>query len=340
MPTERVRDRVPHDNDERGDDPVDDRIDERRIEERPWVIVNPKAGGGISQKKWARLVGAVSAGLGDIRVRFTEGPGHATALAHEIAMQGGQLIVAFGGDGTASEVAAGLLSASGAGAPPSQMGLIPRGTGGDFRRTLELPTDVAQAAEHIRNSRAHRIDVGHVRFISHEGALSSRIFINVASFGFSSDVAARANLSGKALGAKAAFLGATVRTLIAYENSEVMLELDGAAPIRRTLLLAALGNGRYFGGGMKICPDAKLDSGELSLVTVGDLGKMKVLASLPRLFAGTHLTIENVHGSQVRRLKASPVEPDQVIAIELDGETPGRLPATFEVLPRALLVRF
>src|SRR5450432_990084 len=193
MPTERVQDRVPNRDDERGDDPIiDDRIDER-----PWVIVNPKAGGGISQKKWARLVGAVSAGLGEIRVRFTEGTGHATALAHEIAMQGGQLIVAFGGDGTASEVAAGLLSASEAGAPPSQMGLIPRGTGGDFRRNIDLPTDVAQAAEHIRNSRAHRIDVGHVQFVSHQGELTRRIFINVASFGFSSDVAARANLSGK-----------------------------------------------------------------------------------------------------------------------------------------------
>jgi YegS/Rv2252/BmrU family lipid kinase len=310
------------------------------VDGRPWVIVNPKAGGGISQKKWARMVGAVSAGLGEINVRFTDARGHATEIAREIAMRGNQLVVALGGDGTISEVAAGLLAAREAGAPPSELGIIPRGTGGDFRRSLELTTDIAQAAEHIRKCAAHAIDAGRVVFTAADGAPGNATFVNVASFGFSSAVAARANQSSKALGAKAAFLGATVRTLMSHENAEVFLELDGAAPIRRTLMLAAVGNGRYFGGGMKICPDAKLDDGLLSLVTVGDLGKMQVLASMPRLFAGTHLGIEDVRGATVRKLRASPVDPTEVIPVELDGETPGRLPATFEVLPRALLVRF
>ncbi|MES1171921.1 MAG: diacylglycerol kinase family protein [Bacteroidota bacterium] len=305
-----------------------------------WVIVNPTAGGGISQKKWARLVGAVSSGLGELRVRFTDAPGHATEIAREAAAAGESLVVAFGGDGTISETAAGLLRAREAGAGPTELGIIPRGTGGDFRRTLDLPTDVALAAQHIRDRPGQLIDAGRATYTVRGGGTATGTFVNVASFGFSSDVAARANNSSKALGAKAAFLGSLVKTLVGYQNAEVMLEVDGAPAVRRTLMMAAVGNGRYFGGGMKICPDAKLDSGELYFVTVGDLGKTKVLVSMPKLFAGTHLSIDDVYGSPLRRLRATPANANQIIPIELDGETPGYLPATFEVIPAALRVRF
>jgi diacylglycerol kinase (ATP) len=318
------------------------------------VIVNPRAGGGVSERRWARFVGAVSSGLGEVDVCFTEARGHARELARDAALAGRALVVAFGGDGTISEVAGGLLSttvgppAAGAttattatvGAPLCALGIIPRGTGGDFRRTLELPHDIAQAAARIRESPPRIVDVGRVSFTTPEGVLESRTFVNVASFGFSSNVAERANHASKAFGAKAAFLGATLRTLASYDNNEVFLEIDGGPPVRRTLMLAAVGNGRYFGGGMKICPDARLDSGALSLVLVGDLGKMEVVANLHRLFAGTHLTLDDVRGLSIQRLSARPVAPDQLIPVELDGETPGHLPATFEILPRALRIRF
>jgi YegS/Rv2252/BmrU family lipid kinase len=314
------------------------------------VIVNPKAGGGVSERRWARFVGAVTSGLGEVDVRFTEARGHARELARDAGRAGRQLVVAFGGDGTISEVAGGLIAAAGetagagsgqgGAAPACELGIIPRGTGGDFRRTLDLPHDVAKAAARIRAATARLVDVGRVTYTTPDGALESRIFVNVASFGFSSNVAERANHASKALGAKAAFLGATLKALLSYENNEVLLEIDGEAPVRRTLMLAAVGKGRYFGGGMKICPDARLDSGELSLVLVGDLSKLEVVGNLHRLFAGTHLTLEDVRSRAIHRLAARPVEPDHLIPVELDGETPGHLPATFEVLPLALRIRF
>lgn len=318
------------------------------------VIVNPRAGGGVSERRWARFVGAVTSGLGAVDVRFTEARGHARELARDAARAGRTLVVAFGGDGTISEVAGGLLAAAAEAMPAAEttpdpgaaprptcaLGIIPRGTGGDFRRTLDLPHDVAKAAARIRESPARLVDVGRVTYTRPEGGLESRIFVNVASFGFSSNVAERANLSSKALGAKAAFLGATLQALVSYENNEVFLEIDGEPPIRRTLMLAAVGKGRFFGGGMKICPDACLDSGQLSLVLVGDLSKLEVVGNLHRLFAGTHLTLADVQGRTIHRLAARPVAPDQIIPVELDGETPGRLPATFEILPLALGIRF
>jgi diacylglycerol kinase (ATP) len=314
---------------------------QQRTDDRPWVIVNPKAGGGVSQKRWARMAGALSDGLGEFEVRFTDAPGHATELAREAATTGRRLVVAFGGDGTISEVAAGLLSARESGTGETELGIIPRGTGGDFRRTIDLPTDIARAAKHLMTSPPRLIDAGRAFFAAAGGGTAARYFINVASVGFSSSTAARANNSSKSFGAKAAFVGAAIKTLLSYENTDVMLEIDGAPPVRRKLMLAAIGNGRYFGGGMKICPDAKLDSGHLSLTTVGDLGKMNVLANLSRrLFAGTHLTMDDVHARDVHSVRISPAEPTQLIPIEMDGETPGHLPATFEVIPRALHVRF
>jgi diacylglycerol kinase family enzyme len=105
------------------------------------------------------------------------------------------------------------------------------------------------------------------------------------------------------------------------------------------VLLAAVGNGRFFGGGMKICPGAQLDSGLLNVVLVGDFTRAEVLANVSRLFDGSHLELEEVTAAAARELHAAPVDAGAEIPLELDGETPGRLPATFEVVPAALRLR-
>ena len=306
--------------------------------QRPLVIVNPRAGGGLNEARWAKLVGPLTAGLGPFDAAFTTAGGHAVLLAHEAAVAGRRLIVALGGDGTISEAANGILAA-GAGAT-TELGIIPRGTGGDFRRMLQLSQTLAEAARHVREKPAHAIDVGRVTFTAHDGSPALRYFVNVASFGFSSAVASKANASSKRLGGKLAFLGATLRTLATYDNSDVWLGIDGAPQQRRRVLMAAVGNGRFFGGGMKICPSATLDSGRLDLVVVGDLGRMEVLAKVGRIYGGSHLTLNDVRNDSIMRLQATPVEASAMIPLELDGETPGRLPALFEVVPGALRVRF
>jgi diacylglycerol kinase (ATP) len=144
----------------------------------------------------------------------------------------------------------------------------------------------------------------------------------------------------KRLGGKLAFLSATVRTLATYDNTDIWLAVDGGERTRRRVRMAAVGNGRFFGGGMKICPQAKLDNGSLDLVVVGDMSRLDVLVNVRKLYDGTHLSLEDVSNSTLRKLEATPVEADALVPIELDGETPGRLPATFQVVPGALRVRF
>jgi YegS/Rv2252/BmrU family lipid kinase len=301
------------------------------------VIVNPRSGGGLSERRWARLRGRITDGLGEFDSAFTAAPRDATEIAAGEAAAGRRLLIALGGDGTISEIADGILRA-GAGASV-ELGLIPRGTGGDFRRTLDLPSDPELAARRIKEGRVQVIDAGRARYVAHDGTEAVRHFVNVASFGFSSAVATRANASSKRFGGKLAFLAATVRAIVTYDNTDLWLTVDQGERQRRRVLLAAVGNGRFFGGGMKICPGAELDSGALDVVVVGDFSRGEVLARVSRLYDGTHLELEDVTSARARTLAADLVEPEAIVPIELDGETPGRLPASFEVLPGALRVR-
>jgi len=303
--------------------------------EKPVVIVNPRSGGGISEKRWASVVSAIADGMGIFDTRFTEAPGHARTLAHEEASQGRKLVVALGGDGTISEVADGLVAAG----RDTEMGVIPRGTGGDFRRSLGIENELLSAAEHLRKSKARPVDVGRVSFVTHDGRESARHFLNVTSVGFSSVVARRANQGSKRLGGRLSFLSAVVNSLVTYDNAEVNISVDGGEPRRMTLLLAAVGNGRYFGGGMKICPEALLDDGSFDLVTVGDLGRLEVLAKLHRIYSGNHLSMKEVRSVRCRQVHITPADSKSEIPLEIDGETPGRLPARFEMLPGALRLR-
>jgi diacylglycerol kinase (ATP) len=303
---------------------------------RPVVIVNPRSGGGLAPRQWARLVPRLTEGLGPFDSLFTERSGHARELAQQEAQSGRDLVIAVGGDGTISEVAGGLID----GGNRAALGIIPRGTGGDFCRALELSHDPGEAARRIGAGTVRSIDAGRVTFVADAGGQESRWFVNVASFGFSSLVAARANRSSKRLGARAAFLGAIVNTVVSYDHADVWLSVDGGARKRMTILLAAIGNGRFFGGGMKVCPLAAFDDGALDLVVLGDIGLpgffMKIM---PRAYSGTHLSLADVQSARVRTVEVWPADPAAVIPVEMDGETPGRLPARFEIVPGALRLR-
>ena len=141
-------------------------------------------------------------------------------------------------------------------------------------------------------------------------------------------------------GAKIGVLGATLKALMSYDNADVFVTIDGGGRQRRTILLGAVGLGRFFGGGMKICPEALLDDGAFDVVLVGDLGRIEILTKINRLYAGSHLAMPEVSSARGRLVRVDPADATADIPIELDGETPGRLPAKFELLPAALKLRF
>jgi len=303
-------------------------------QELPLIIVNPAAGGGSAGRDWPHLAATVRTHLGAYACAFTEAPSDAARIAYEEAGRGRRLIIAFGGDGTISEVASGILR-SGA---PAELGVLPHGTGADFLRTLAIPRRCADAARLLRNGFSHSMDVGRITYSRADGTTDSRYFVNSASFGMSGEVAERANRSSKRLGGRLSFATATLRTALSYEHPEVSLTLNGNGPRRVRITSVSVCNGRYFGGGMKIAPQASLVDGLLDVILIEKLSLFRVMTQAPRLYRGTHLALAEVRHALARRVDASPPAGAR-IALEIDGETPGHLPAQFEVCPKALRVR-
>ena len=307
----------------------------------PLIIVNPASAGGATGDAWPGVASAVRRHFGAFEVAFTRRGGEAVEIAEREARAGRRFIIACGGDGTVNEVVNGILLAD-AGA---ELGVLPSGTGGDFRRTLDVPVRTADAARRLREGETRVMDAGRVRFVNERGEEESRFFVNVASFGMGGDVINRVKTrsglpagAARLLGGKASFAAAALQAALTFEKPSVRVSLDGGEQSQMTVANFCVANARYFGGGMKIAPNAKVDDGRFDVVAVGDVSALTVLANSYRLYLGTHLGMQEVRHAHARRVRAESATTE-VVKLELDGELVGRLPAEFEILPGALRVR-
>lgn len=310
----------------------------------PLVIVNPASAGGATGSAWPRVASDLRTHFGAFNCAFTERAGDARLFAEREAGQGRDLIIACGGDGTISEVANGILE-SGA---DVELGVLPSGTGGDFKRTLKIPSRAPDAAAALRSGRSVRMDVGRVAFQDRAGKPAHRFFLNVASCGMGGEVIRRVeeNSSGwlnaatrRAGGGQLSYALASLQTTVAFDKPALRIQLDDQPEFRLVVANLCVANARYFGGGMKIAPEAKLNDGLLDVVAVGDLGALEILTNVYKLYLGTHLGMQKVQHTLARKVRVRAVEADEQVLIEIDGELPGTLPATFEILPRRLRVR-
>lgn len=310
----------------------------------PLVIINPASAVGATRDGWPKIASDLRTHFGAFDCVFTKRPGEGTELAAEAARKGAKLIIACGGDGTISEVANGILVSG----KDAELGIIPSGTGGDFRRTLELPTRASDAAEILRRGRTQTIDVGRVTFIDHNGTQATSYFLGVASFGMSAEVVERAKEGGpewlpakapRWLRGRVSFGVSMLKTAMQSPATSVVVQLDDQPERHLTVANLCIANARYFGGGMKIAPEAKLNDGKFDVISIGDLGALGILTNAPRIYLGSHLSMKQVGHALARKVMARPAAKEAQVNIEVDGELLGRLPATFQVLAKALRVR-
>jgi len=311
----------------------------------PLVIVNPASADGATENNWPKMASDLRTHFGAFSVAFTQASGDGRRLASENAKRGTKLIIACGGDGTISEVANGIIESK----EDCELAVLPSGTGGDFRRTLGLSTNVATAARALRDARSKMIDVGRTLFVNDAGQRETRFFVNVASFGMSTAVLDRTSsgeskkwipaFAPRKLGNKISYAAATVQTTLQSEPTEIYLQIDDQDERRLRIAELAVANARYYGGAMKIAPDAKFDDGFFDIVTIGDASAFRILLNAPRLYFGAHLRMDEVTHALAKQVNARPVKKDEVVRVELDGEVVGRLPATFEVVSRSLRLR-
>ena len=284
---------------------------------RHLVLVNPSAGGGRVHD----LLPQVEGSLRDLGVYYrlvlTRSLEHGCEEARRAAGKG-EVPVVMSGDDLVGQVG-GVLAG---GEVP--MGVIPGGRGNDFARVVGIPTGVREAVELLAAGRTRAVDVGEV---------NGRRFLCIASCGFDSDANRIAN-EARFVRGNLVYAYAALRALAAWRPARFQLVLDGQR-LEYTGYSVAAANSKAYGGGMFLAPDAELDDGRLDVVCVGEVGKLRYLANLPKVFKGRHVDSEEV---TVRRAAEVEINADRPFAVYADGDHLADLPATIRVLPQALNV--
>jgi diacylglycerol kinase (ATP) len=298
---------------------------------RAVFLVNPASANGSTGKRWPEMARrAATAGLeGD--VLFSERAGHLGELARNAALAGAELLVVVGGDGSVNEVVHGLVGLE----HPPELAILPRGTGWDFVRTFGIPRATEAAVRVALEGAVQTIDLGRVSYKAWDGHEAYGVFANVASAGMSGAIAQRANGMTKALGGKASYLLATFAIFKGWSAVETRIAVDGETRSGR-MFDVVVANGRFFGGGMKMCPEAEPDDGLFDVVTIGDVTKWDLVLTMPKIYRGTHLPHPKAEGLRGRVVT---IETEEPVPVQLDGEQPGTTPCRFEVLPGALRLR-
>jgi YegS/Rv2252/BmrU family lipid kinase len=304
---------------------------------KPFLIVNPASASGRTGRHFDGIARAVRAAVGDFECAFTKARGDGARLAREALASGGELLVAVGGDGTASEVIDGMTGANGHGRG-ALFGFIPRGTGGDLRRTIGLAGDVDAAARALASRNEAVLDLGRIELAGPDGTRRVRHFANVAGCGVSGVVSRSVNDGLHLPSGKLSFMLASARALLTWSDRRVRWRVDEGPWNDERVTALSVCNGRYFGGGMMVAPEARMDDGLFDVVVWKGLGLGDFVVKRPMLYDGTHVRLPNT-----RVLRARTVEIEagagEDVPLDVDGEAPGTLPARFELIPRALRFR-
>lgn len=286
---------------------------------RTLFIVNARAGGGNGRRVWERVAPRVA------RNRLCDAvipASHAETrkVAAEAVRAGIDRVIAVGGDGTLATVAAELAFTD------TTLGAVPAGTGNDFCRNTGIPLDPTAALEVALGAGTQMIDMGR--------AAGGRCFLNVAGIGFDAEVAVTAHAFPAGLRGTLPYLLGALWTMAWYRPADLTVTVD-AQKFAGPATMVAIANGRYYGGGMQIAPQAHQGDGKLDVCIVGGLGRLELLTLLRRVYSGAHVRHPKV---LMLRGEAVHVEARGGTRAHLDGEPLDRDALTFQIEPGALSV--
>jgi diacylglycerol kinase (ATP) len=298
------------------------------------IIVNPASANGRTGRRWERTADILRRLLPPFEAVLTTAPRQAGDLACRAAEQGVEIIGVHGGDGTINEVINGLLLPPALAAPV--LALLPSGTGADLVRSLGLSRSLPRAARQAAGGRPRPVDVCLAEFSDLRGEPCRRYFINVADIGFGGEVVRYVNGHSKRFGGRISFLIGLLAALLRYPNKTFRVSLDEGPPFEVRASSIVIANGRYFGGGMRVAPLARVDDGLLEVIVVGDVSRSEVLANIPRLYRGTLADHPKVQTFQAEEVL---LESGEDVLIDMDGELVGRLPVRFQTSRGKIRIR-
>lgn len=294
------------------------------------LIINPHAGLGRAWR-WGSDLRPLVDEFGGADWSGTVYPGHAVDLAHQAALEGYEILISIGGDGTTHEVVNGLMQA-----PPDKrpkLGIIPVGTGNDFAHNVGLPSEPVLAMRRIFEGEPHKIDLGVLR--DEHGR--EEYWDNALGVGFDATVTVRSRKI-PVLHGFFVYLVAVLQTIILNNDAPVMeIQADTAHWQEKTMMIV-LGNGAREGGGFFVAPQAVPDDGIFDYVSVCQVSRLMMLRLLPEVMRGTHGRFRQVRMGTFKELS---LVSDRPLIIHVDGEIYAGFGTdvrqiTTEILPNAL----
>jgi len=271
--------------------------------DRILFIINPVAGGGKA-KKLLPVIDKYMVKTGKIYdIVLTSRPKEATIISKQAIEKGYTTIVAVGGDGTINEVAIGILE-SGKGT----LGIIPSGTGNDLARTLNIPFDPIEAMDIIIKGNKKQIDIGFV---------NNNPFLNIASIGLDSEVVKNTEKIKIRIRSRIAYVIGVLSTLFNFKDKRVQLEIDDVS-MDKNIFLIAVGNGKYYGGGLKILPMAIAEDGYFHVCVINKASKIKLLFLFPSIFKGKHIKFRK--DVEIFKAKKIKIVTEDKTYLNIDGE--------------------
>lgn len=300
------------------------------------AIINPNSSGGATGRNWQDLETEVRKNIGSFSFEFTDMPGSATKLTAAAIKENVHSIIVVGGDGTVSEAVNGYFSDKGK--KKSTLSILNLGTGGDFCRTLGIPSDIHLALENFKKNRLTKVDVGHLEYKTKNGDAGERYFVNVAGCGMAGEVVEAVNKSAKRFGAFSYYLAATGK-LLKYKNKKIRISMNGGPFQSHSIVTLAICNGQFFGGGMQIAPNSEITDGLFHITVLEDWSMAQKILLSRHLYNGGIYNCAGVKTYTCNKIVVEPEDPRDVILIDSDGDCPGILPMKAEVIPQAIHFR-
>ncbi|MCR1899261.1 diacylglycerol kinase family lipid kinase [Irregularibacter muris] len=284
-----------------------------------YFIVNPIAGKGKGKEFMEQAIHFMRDRNVQWEIAYTQYPGHAIELASQVDDNLYSKVVSVGGDGTIYEIINGLKDKS------ISLGIIPAGTGNDLARSVHIPLDKQEALRVIFDGNEKQMDIGN---------MEEHRFVNVAGVGLDVEVLRCTEFFKKFVKGSIAYVLGLLKALFTFKAIELNISIDGVMH-HEEVMLCAIANGQYYGGGMKIAPTADVGDGYFDIYLITKLSKLKLLFLFPRVFKGSHIDLPWV---KTFRGKKVTITSKEEIWVNADGEISKKHSPTFEIIEKGLKV--
>jgi len=300
-------------------------------------IINPTAARGRASRAWSKAQLELRKRGVNFTEHLTSQSGEACEVTRRALLAGDGCVIAVGGDGTLNEIVNGYFDKNDRPInPQAAIGLLPCGTGSDFRRSVGLMNRKI-ALQAIVAGQSRLIDLVKIELIGQGGQALSRYAVNVISFGLGGEVVKMVNSWRNTwprwIGGHTRFVLAALKALKAYRNHRIWISFDESHETEICSNFLVVANGRFAGGGMKFAPQAELDDGLMDVVLTDEANRLDILKELPRIRFGWHLRNPKV---KLLRSRSVIINASQPLPVEVDGESAGFTPARLMLHPSAL----